>query len=429
MKILKPLKFFIFCTFIAVLLMLGVSAASSDISPAIGYLRSTTTLDKCSVDGETVSFTQNDFTDTIGTEFEYVVISSLPTEGVLTLNGVAVLSNQTIPVSSLNYLKFIPSSSEAKTCKFTFSTRAQGWEDTEVACVINILTDDNFSPITTDSSLTTMEDVTVYGEVMVVEPDNDSISYQIVKYPRNGFARIGCDGSIVYTPQSGYTGTDSLIYTAADKYGNISAQTTIDIEVIENESGIVFDDLKSSRTHLAAIEMATNEIMTYSLENGVYMFNPNEQVSRIDYLVMLMTAAGLDENMTAVADTDFLDDSQLSTGRKGYLAKALELGIVDLGEGVFKPLDTITKAEAAVMTTSALSLPQLTATQTFVDINDVPQWAATAVASSTNLGIFEGEKGYFSPNKLLTRGDVAEIFSNVLSYIKDNNVKPLDNLN
>jgi len=174
--------------------------------------------------------------------------------------------------------------------------------------------------------------------------------------------------------------------------------------------------------------MAKNNIMTYSYDNGLYLFSPSAQVSRIDYLVMLMSAAGLDKEMTAVADTDFLDDGQLSTGRKGYLAKALALGIVDLGQGIFDPLKTITKAEAAVMTASALSLPELSATQTFVDINEVPQWAATAVASSTNLGIFEGDKGYFSPNKLMTRGDVAGVLSNVLSYIKDNNVKPIENL-
>ncbi|MDD4164507.1 MAG: S-layer homology domain-containing protein [Eubacteriales bacterium] len=428
MKILKSLRIFFFCTFIAVLLMTGVSAANSDISPAISFLRKTTTLDKCSVDGETVSFTKDDFLDTVGADFDYIVISTLPSDGVLTLNGVTVSTGQTIPVASLDYLKFMPSGSEAKTCKFTFTTRASGWENTDVGCVINILTDDNFSPVASGGSLTTMENITVYGELKVVEPDNDSVTYNIIKFPRNGYARIGGDGSIVYTPRRGYNGSDTLIYTASDKYGNKSAEARIDIKVIENDSGIYFEDLKTSRIHLDAIEMAKNNIMTYSYDNGLYLFSPSAQVSRIDYLVMLMSAAGLDKEMTAVADTDFLDDGQLSTGRKGYLAKALALGIVDLGQGIFDPLKTITKAEAAVMTASALSLPELSATQTFVDINEVPQWAATAVASSTNLGIFEGDKGYFSPNKLMTRGDVAGVLSNVLSYIKDNNVKPIENL-
>lgn len=428
MKILKPLKFFIFCSFIVVLLVITASAASNDISPAIGFLRNTTTLDKCSVEGKTVNFTQNDFTDTIGTKFEYIVVNTLPEGGVLTLNGIQVISGQTIPVSSLEYLKFIPGTSAKKTCTFNFSTRANGWEDTEVPCVINILENTNFSPVASDVSLSTLQDVSVYGNLTVVEPDNDNISYKIVKFPRNGYARIRADGSIVYTPEAGYTGTDSLVYTASDKYGNISKEANVEIKVLKNESGIIFEDLKKSDNHLAAIKMAQKNIMTYSYDNGVYAFNPEKQVTKVDYLVMLMCAAKLDENLTAVADTDFLDDNKLSAGRKGYLAKALELGIVNLGKGIFNPLDTITKAEAAVMTAKALSLPELTARQTFVDVKEVPQWASSAVASSTNLGIFVSEKGYFSPKKQLTRGEVAVVLSNVLDYMETNKINPIDNL-
>ncbi|HAN21548.1 MAG TPA: hypothetical protein DCP51_07750 [Clostridiales bacterium] len=196
----------------------------------------------------------------------------------------------------------------------------------------------------------------------------------------------------------------------------------------KNESGIIFDDLKKSDNHLAAIKMAQKNIMTYSQDNGVYVFEPDKQVSKIDYLVMLMTATGLDENLTAVADTDFLDDNKLSAGRKGYLHRALQLGLIDLGTGTFSPLDTITKAQAAVITAKALSLPELSVRLTFVDIADVPEWASKAVASSTNLGIFEGDKGYFSPNKQLTRGEVASVLSNVLDYMETNKLNPIDNL-
>lgn len=425
---MKLLKLFIFCTFIALLLALGVSATSEDISPAIGYLRSTTTLEKCSVGGETVNFAQNDFIDTIGAKFDYIVISELPEKGVLTLNGVKVLAGQTIPVASLDYLKFNPDSNTPQTCSFTFTTRASGWENTEVPCHISVLETANFSPIASDGSLKTMEDIAVYGSLKVVEPDNDNVSYNIIKYPRNGYARVSKDGSIVYTPETGYTGTDSLVYTVTDRFGNLSEEATVDIEVLENKSGIVFEDLKTSPTHLSAIKMAEKNIMTYKNENGVYTFSPDEKVSKIDYLVMLMSATQLDQDLTAVADTDFFDDSKLSAGRKGYLARALSLGIVNINQGIFNPLDNITKAEAAVMTAKALSLPELSAKQTFVDINDVPKWAHTAVASATNVGLFEGEKGYFSPNKALTKGDVADVLAKALDYIEENNFNPIDNL-
>lgn len=428
MKTLKLLKLITFCIIVAVLLAFGASAASGDISPALTYLRKTTTLEKCSVGGETVSFSKDDFIKTVGADFDYIVISKLPEKGVLLLNGVKVLTGQTIPVSSLDYLKFNPDSKAAQTCSFTFTTRAAGWEDIEVPCQISVLENANFSPIASDSTLTTLEDITVYGTLTVVEPDNDSVSYKIIKYPRNGYARISKNGSIVYTPRSGYTGTDTLVYTATDKYGNVSAEAKVTIEVEENKSGIKFEDLKTSTAHMAAIRMAEEGIMTYKLENGVYTFNPTQEVSRIDYLVMLMAAAGLDEDMTAVADTEFIDDTKITAGRKGYLARALKLGIVELGNGYFNPLEPITKAQAAVMTSAALSLPELSVKETFVDIKEVPDWAYKAVASATNVGLFESEKGYFSPNKKLTKESVATVLSKVLDYIKDNNINPSDNL-
>lgn len=421
---MKLLRLITFCVIVAVLLAFGASAASGDISPALTYLRKTTTLEKCSVGGQTVSFTKEDFTKTVGADFDYIVISKLPEKGVLLLNGVKVLAGQTIPVSSLDYLKFNPDSKETQTCSFTFTTRAEGWEDIEIPCQISVLENANFSPIASDSTLTTLEDITVYGTLTVVEPDNDSVSYKIIKYPRNGYARISKNGSIVYTPQSGFTGTDTLVYTATDRFGNVSGEAKVTIQVEENKSGIKFEDLKTSSAHIAAIRMAENGIMTYKLENGVYTFEPTKEVSKIDFLVMLMAAAGLDEDMTAVTDTQFIDDNKLSAGRKGYLARALKLGIVELGNGYFKPLESITKAQAAVMTSVALSLPELSAKEAFVDMKEVPDWAYKAVASATNLGLFESEKGYFSPNKKMTKENVAVVLSKVMDYIAENNINP-----
>ena len=425
---MKLLRLVTLCVVVAVLFAFGASAASGDISPALTYLRKTTTLEKCSVAGETVSFSKEDFVKTVGADFDYIVISKLPEKGVLLLNGVKVIAGQTIPVASLDYLKFNPDSKETQTCTFTFTTRAEGWEDIEIPCQISVLEKANFSPIASDSTLTTLEDITVYGTLTVVEPDNDSVSFKIVKYPRNGYARISKNGSIVYTPQSGFTGTDTLVYTAMDRFGNVSGEAKVTIVVEENKSGIKFEDLKASSAHIAAIRMAENGIMTYKLENGVYTFEPTKEVSRIDFLVMLMAAAGLDEDMTAVTDTQFIDDNKLTAGRKGYLAHALKLGIVELGNGYFKPLEPITKAQAAVMTSAALSLPELSAKETFVDIKEVPDWAYKAVASATNVGLFESEKGYFSPNKKLTKESVATVLSKVLDYIEDNNINPSENL-
>ena len=56
-------------------------------------------------------------------------------------------------------------------------------------------------------------------------------------------------------------------------------------------------------------------------------FNPDEPVSRIDFLVMAMKAAGAGD-ADEVSITPFEDDSALSGTEKGYLSAAYRLGII-----------------------------------------------------------------------------------------------------
>ncbi len=352
---MKGFSVFLFAALLASLLCVGASAGGGDISPALDVLRGELTMNKCGIAGDNIKFSEEDFQSLYGSTVNFITVTSLPdeSEGKLSLNGVQVIEGQTISAASLSYLEFIPASEEVGECSFTFKSRASGWENTDVSCIISLSESENLPPVTSGTTLATVENVPVSGTLDVTDPDGDEWVISIEKYPENGMLEVREDGSVLYTPLDGYTGTDGFVYRATDTRGNRSADTTVTVEVGENESGIVFSDMEKDEYLSAALEMSEKEIMTYKLTAGEYTFEPDELVSRVDFVVMLMTAL----DMTADLERDdavFADLDGISAGRRAYLAEAADLGIVPAQGTLFKPLDAITFDEAAEFAAGAL---------------------------------------------------------------------------
>ena len=352
---MKGFSVFLFAALLASLLCVGASAGGGDISPALDVLRGELTMNKCGIAGDNIKFSEEDFQSLYGSTVNFITVTSLPdeSEGKLSLNGVQVIEGQTISAASLSYLEFIPASEEVGECSFTFKSRASGWENTDVSCIISLSESENLPPVTSGTTLATVENVPVSGTLDVTDPDGDEWVISIEKYPENGMLEVREDGSVLYTPLDGYTGTDGFVYRATDTRGNRSADATVTVEVGENESGIVFSDMEKDEYLSAALEMSEKEIMTYKLTAGEHTFEPDEPVSRVDFVVMLMTAL----DMTADLERDdavFADLDGISAGRRAYLAEAADLGIVPAQGTLFKPLDAITFDEAAEFAAGAL---------------------------------------------------------------------------
>lgn len=151
---------------------------------------------------------------------------------------------------------------------------------------------------------------------------------------------------------------ESVVFRAADKFGASSPEATLEIEVAANASGLKFADMDGDPAHLGAVKLCENEVMTYKSQNGEYVFEPDGEVARIDFVVMLTCAAGESGSVRASAQTEAADGGTLSSGLKGYLAFACENGFVKLENGGFRPYEAITAGEAAQMTALLLRLPE-----------------------------------------------------------------------
>jgi hypothetical protein len=76
----------------------------------------------------------------------------------------------------------------------------------------------NDAPLVTDDPVTVAEDSVATVDVLVndADADGDSLTVAGVSSPANGSAVVNPDGTVTYTPDADFFGTDSFTYTATD---------------------------------------------------------------------------------------------------------------------------------------------------------------------------------------------------------------------
>ncbi len=338
----------VFC--LCLLLAAGLVVKAAPISPGIDVLSAETRLIKCSVGGERVGFTHKEIKTLVGADFDYLTLTNLPPVecGVLKVAGVDAIPNQKLSAAGIALLSFLPSSKFTDSCSFGFTVAAEGWESKEIECVIRFSETPRFSPIAVSAQLKTYKNVSVTAPLGAYDPDGDTIEYVVEEYPTGGSISFG-DGTVTYTPTKDFCGQDSFTYYAVDDWGKKSGTAKATVNVTENQSGIYFADMSGTAEHLAAIRMSEEEVMTYCLIGDSYYFSPAEEVSRIDFAVMLVSAMGVEVEDKLYPTDIFTDTATQSRGKRLYLEAAVVNGVVEVDGESFRPEDSISLADALAM--------------------------------------------------------------------------------
>jgi len=125
---------------------------------------------------------------------------------------------------------------------FTY-TAFDGADHSNIATVTIGVTPVNDPPDAVDDQATTEEDQFVDIAVLVndTDPDGDTLTITFVGSPLHGTAEDNEDGTIRYTPNAGYTGSDDFSYTIGD--GHDGADTaSVHVTVTEINDPPVADD-------------------------------------------------------------------------------------------------------------------------------------------------------------------------------------------
>ncbi len=121
---------------------------------------------------------------------------------------------------------------------FTFVTN-DGLENSAPATVSITVTSVNDEPTAAPVDASTGEDTPVLIDLAGSDPDGDPLSYSVISGPTNG-SLSGSGDSRTYSPNSGFTGTDSFVYQVDD--GSATDQATVTITVSPSSGGVVFSD-------------------------------------------------------------------------------------------------------------------------------------------------------------------------------------------
>ncbi|CAH1202146.1 Endo-1,4-beta-xylanase A [Paenibacillus allorhizoplanae] len=173
---------------------------------------------------------------------------------------------------------------------------------------------------------------------------------------------------------------------------------------------VSFHDLAGVKWASDAIEALAARGIVQGVGNS--QFNPENQVTRAEFITMLVNAFDL-KDPTA---TTTLADVQPSSWYYSSIASAQKLGIVNgQSSTLFGVNDRISRQDMAVMVyrtmqvMNAHSATKNTLT-TFTDQASIRSYALEAVASMQQAGIIEGmDNGNFAPTSLATRAQGAVV--------------------
>lgn len=430
-KMLKRIKFLLLVVCLLFSASLASIAADSKISPALDVIANNLNLIKTGLVNNDIIFTAEDFERALGVnKVSNITILSLPsiTEGKLMLGSLEVMRNQTISRSNLNMLRFVPTGNDISESNFKFTNGGNDQTYT-VTCTLYVLSELNFAPtisMVNDNilNLKTQKNITIYGTMKAIDPENDQLTYEIITQPSKGLL-VMLDkhyGDYKYTPTANFTGKDKFEYVVYDKYGNYSDVINVSIVVEKPASNIIYTDMIDHWAHNAAIKMAAANVMVGEQVGDTMVFNPNKMVSRCEFLVMAMSSLGLGGNVNTT-DTGFVDDGNIPAQYKGYVAAAVQAGYVsgvDTEYGrCFFPNNDITRAEAAVMLNNMLDMKQPVIKPAFADETNVPAWAENAIYALNEIGVLKGTgEGYISSYSVITRAQTAQILYTLMDLQK-----------
>lgn len=400
------------------------------LSPGLEVIAARSEMVVSGVPGGEVIFTEEDFIRAVGYEPDEITITSRPDSSVgqLTLGSVLIPEGQTLSGSNLDRISFMPSGNpSSETACFSFSADGAPYDYT---CYVRLMSAGmtNSAPTldcATAASLSAKvpEGGVCGGRLAASDPDGDALVYEIVSYPKHGSVMLADreSGRYIYRPTAGYTGKDRFIYTVRDEWGNYAGEAEVKVTVSRFGTP-EFADMSGSAETFARI-VTSEGLMSGTLVGGEEYFYPERGVTRSEFTVNLLMAAGLEPEDGAV--TVFADNDDIPASARPYVSTAYELGLTDGwirdGKQLFLPNEEISLAEAALMTSRLLGIEYGGAVMVSAPLGEA-SWAKYEIAALCSAGFAIDNAGVTS-NTPLNRASAAELLCGVLNIAMDGGVR------
>ena len=290
--------------------------------------------------------------------FAGICVTGLPEMGSIMLGNRIIRPGDILTAEQTSLLTYTPVRSEDDSvAQLTYLPIFSDRVDAMTTMAISVFGKKDQAPIAEDSAMETYKNLPNEGLLKVSDPEGQKLTFTITRQPKRGTVTIREDGSFLYEPQKNKVGTDSFIYTATDPAGNVSREARVTITIVKPTDATQYTDTADHSCRFAAEWMKNTGIFTAESIGGNGCFQPGKEVSRGEFVTMLVGALDLQLEEDAVT-TGFSDEC--APWLKPYLAAAMRSGLMTgwIEEDAFHADAIITGTEAAAMIQNALELPE-----------------------------------------------------------------------
>ncbi len=256
------------------------------------------------------------------------------------------------------------------------------------------------APVAEDFAIETYKNLPNTGALKAADPEEQPLTYTVVRGPKRGAVEVGQDGSFTYTPKKNKVGIDSFTYTATDPAGNVSRIATVTVQILKPTDSKQYTDTVGLDCRFEAEWLRNTGLFVGEQVGGNACFYPDKTISREEFLAMVVKLLDI--------PLEDGDSSQLPADApqwlKPYLAAAQRSGLLENYQESAALEDAITGADAAVMLQNALDLTLSSDAleQVYAEQEDIPSWAMASLTVLAENGVA------LEANAPMTRAQVAE---------------------
>lgn len=341
----------------------------------------------------TYCFTAQDFSGE--EQLQGICITGLPdsTTGTVMLGSRVLRPGDILTTQQVEQMTFNPLRTQQDAqAQLTYLPIYDRRVETAAVMTLSIRGKEDKVPVAQDSALETYKNLSNDGKLLASDPEEQQLTYTLVRQPRRGQVELRQDGTFTYTPKKNKVGVDSFTFTATDPAGNVSREATVTVQILKPTDDKQYRDTLGQDCRFAAEWLRNTGLFAGESVGGEACFYPEKTVSRGEFLTMLVELLDIPVDRTA-ADSDWLQP---------YLDAAIRSGLVTgWQQESFQMNEAITGAEAAVALQNALDLP--VGHEKAASLEEVPVWAATSLAVMAENGLQLHGDG------TLTRADAAQI--------------------
>lgn len=276
-----------------------------------------------------------------------------PSAGTILLGKRVLRKGDILTATQLEQLSFHPlRTQEDAQAVISYLPIYEDRVEKNATMTIGIRGKEDKAPVAEDFAIETYKNLPNTGKLKAGDPEEQMLTYTVVRSPKRGAVEVHQDGTFTYTPKKNKVGIDSFTYTATDPAGNVSRIATVTVQILKPTDAKQYTDTVGYDCRFEAEWLRNSGLFVGEQVGGNACFYPDKTISREEFLAMVVKLL----DIPLEDGTDVQLPANAPQWLKPYLAAAQRSGLLDNLQESSATQDAITGADAAVMLQNALDL-------------------------------------------------------------------------